>query len=1215
MVAHSSLVQIHNENTANSYPSSNENQLNSDSSDEPNEIDLVVESQVADDEEKPNETSVGVEASIQTEETHDEDAMMEMEQLRKKADEDSNAAKLFISELEATHHHDIQTIEQLDDELFRMKQTFDSTIEEKRMLEVEKQMLTSQVEQLIQTKRTDVVKKYEEQIEQLHLNETELKEKIANLNAEKLKNEVKITEFRNRADAAELELKERDEREQKMLDPKDEKSLLKGQIIKQRNDIILKGKAATAGWDAAADADERLDNEVERAYKKGLNQERESHKESMKALNQAIENKENRITELLLSVSEMERKMLQRDAIEKQLKTENDSLKLEVADTIATLSQLGMGGAIGSNEEGSVSNAELDAVKEQLDNAQEELVTLIERCERLEGELVVSRKKNRVYEQLATITGINNLEAAKSKAIQSVKATSNAGKTGGGGASYDIFEVKTNINKAIVKGTNLWKSNRKDEVFDVYLDCCQDSFSKVLSSELRNILSDGLNNGRNLGIQNKQRGAVVLRKTMDKVLSELDKPNIRAAEENEVNKLKENTAQALEAKIEENTTEVKELVDNLNQIENSFLEQGFTKEKNPSNSSAAGGEATTPREGNNSASLLARAKNAEAMVVSLKKQLATVIQVTSTATISTTAAATTSDNNDEENNQTSSSSASVVISAQSNGILKRPGIAGADPAEIRQLNRKIKDLEAKLKSATSEDNNAIDMKASKQNEKLIEKKLKDAETLHKRDLKNLEMRAIKAENALKKNESSNSTMQEERDRLKEENIKLKAEVAEIAMLRNKAERAIEIDNALKAKTAEFDLLTEQFKKETALRKKYKNELEDLKGAIRVYARCRPMAKYEIEKGCKAVVMMKDETSLKLITTRGEKEFEFDAVFSDQSTQDAVFEDTKRLVESCIDGFNVCLFAYGQTGSGKTFTMTGSPSMPGLTPKAIDELYRLIDERKHLTITVTTYFVELYNDNLVDLYWVLDNKAMMKNSNADPPKLEIKMDDKKMVFIRNSIIKEAYSPSELMDLFNKGNLERHTGATKMNAESSRSHSIFAIMVECYDKATKRTTTGKLSLVDLAGSERADKTGAQADRLKEAQSINKSLSALGDVIAALSEGGAKHIPYRNNKLTQLMQDSLGGNAKTLMFVNFSPADYNADETSTSLMYASRVKKIVNNASKQAESEEVARLKQIIKKLKAGQVVEEEDMMMVVDGPPTAAATEDDKVYDGY
>ena len=183
----------------------------------------------------------------------------------------------------------------------------------------------------------------------------------------------------------------------------------------------------------------------------------------------------------------------------------------------------------------------------------------------------------------------------------------------------------------------------------------------------------------------------------------------------------------------------------------------------------------------------------------------------------------------------------------------------------------------------------------------------------------------------------------------------------------------------------------------------------------------------------------------------------------------------------------------------------------------------------------------------------------------------------------------------MTLFHTGNKERHTGATKMNAESSRSHSIFAILIESYDKTTKRTTYGKLSLVDLAGSERADKTGATADRLKEGMAINKSLSALGDVMAALSEG-EKFIPYRNNKLTQVMQDSLGGNAKTLMFVNISPADYNADETTNSLQFATRVKKVTNNANKTNENEEVVKLRHIIKKLQAGQALGDDDMGLI-------------------
>merc|ERR1712216_240799 len=144
--------------------------------------------------------------------------------------------------------------------------------------------------------------------------------------------------------------------------------------------------------------------------------------------------------------------------------------------------------------------------------------------------------------------------------------------------------------------------------------------------------------------------------------------------------------------------------------------------------------------------------------------------------------------------------------------------------------------------------------------------------------------------------------------------------------------------------------------------------------------------------------------------------------------------------------------------------------------------------------------------------------------------------------------------------------------------------FSILVESYNTTTKKTSIGKLSLVDLAGSERAGKTGATAERLREAQSINKSLSALGDVISALSSG-ASFIPYRNNKLTQLMSDSLGGNAKTLMYVNISPADYNLDETLTSLAYAARVKLITNDAAKNQESAEVHALKEKIKLLEGG------------------------------
>ena len=160
-------------------------------------------------------------------------------------------------------------------------------------------------------------------------------------------------------------------------------------------------------------------------------------------------------------------------------------------------------------------------------------------------------------------------------------------------------------------------------------------------------------------------------------------------------------------------------------------------------------------------------------------------------------------------------------------------------------------------------------------------------------------------------------------------------------------------------------------------------------------------------------------------------------------------------------------------------------------------------------------------------------------------------------------------------------------------------------------SKKTAIGKLSLVDLAGSERVSKTDASGDRLKEAMAINKSLSALGNVISALSTN-SKWVPYKDNKLTAVMQDSLGGNAKTLMFVNFSPVDYNAEETASSLVYASRVKLITNSAEKTVETAEIQRLKKLVAQLRAGQVVPVDAVETTEDGPsPEEAAAEEARV----
>lgn len=395
---------------------------------------------------------------------------------------------------------------------------------------------------------------------------------------------------------------------------------------------------------------------------------------------------------------------------------------------------------------------------------------------------------------------------------------------------------------------------------------------------------------------------------------------------------------------------------------------------------------------------------------------------------------------------------------------------------------------------------------------------------------------------------------------------------------------------MKEQTKRMTELEGLYKKESVLRKRYWNMMEDMKGKIRVYCRSRPFAKYEIEKKCQSVVDFPDDVTIRVKGPKEDKEFIYDQCFGGTSTQEDVFEDTRRLVQSAMDGFNVCVFAYGQTGSGKTWTMVGKPEIEGcggLTPRSIDELFNLAEENKKFKNTkVSCYMIEIYNDQLVDLLYMMTLKesGKKKGKEGSEPKLDIKKDSKGMVVIQGAVILDCPSAQRTMEIFDAGNKVRHVGATKMNAESSRSHLIFAVLVEVYDKQTKKTANGKFSFIDLAGSERAGKTGATADRLKEAMSINKSLSALGNVISALSTG-EKFIPYRDNKLTLVMSDSLGGNAKTLMFVNVSPADYNQEETLTSLVYASRVKLITNDAKQEKDSAEISRLKKIISNLRKG------------------------------
>jgi len=340
-------------------------------------------------------------------------------------------------------------------------------------------------------------------------------------------------------------------------------------------------------------------------------------------------------------------------------------------------------------------------------------------------------------------------------------------------------------------------------------------------------------------------------------------------------------------------------------------------------------------------------------------------------------------------------------------------------------------------------------------------------------------------------------------------------------------------------------------------RQFHNQLQELKGALRVFCRVRPLNSRETKKGDHIAVDIPDAFTVVVTKPDNEKQvFNYDTIFGPTTTQSEVFYEVKSLVQSAMDGYNITIFSYGQTGAGKTWTLYGSGSEHGVSPRTCEEVFRFVHrDSERLDIGVKASMVELYNDQLRDLL----------NTAKKPPKLEFKMykqpDGQAAQRLEGAIETQVASSEDLAKVVATGLGNRKVRGTDMNAQSSRSHLLLTIHLNITEKASGRSRAGKITIVDLAGSERLAKSGATGDAQKEAIEINKSLTALGDVMMAFTSK-AKLIPYRNSKLTQLMQDSLGGTAKTLMFVNISPANSNAEETINALKYASRARCIEND-----------------------------------------------------
>ncbi|KAG4402892.1 hypothetical protein GLYMA_02G302800v4 [Glycine max] len=363
-----------------------------------------------------------------------------------------------------------------------------------------------------------------------------------------------------------------------------------------------------------------------------------------------------------------------------------------------------------------------------------------------------------------------------------------------------------------------------------------------------------------------------------------------------------------------------------------------------------------------------------------------------------------------------------------------------------------------------------------------------------------------------------------------------------------------------------------------------NQVQDLKGAIRVYCRVRPFLPGQ-SNGQSTVDYIGENGNIMIMNPLKEgkdarRVFSFNKVFATSATQEQIYADTQPLVRSALDGYNVCIFAYGQTGSGKTYTMSGPDLMTeetwGVNYRALRDLFHISKERADaVKYEVGVQMIEIYNEQVRDLL-VSDgsNRRLDIRNNSQLNGLNVP--DASLVPVNCT--------QDVLDLMKIGQKNRAVGATALNERSSRSHSVLTVHVRGRDLVSNSILKGCLHLVDLAGSERVDKSEAVGERLKEAQHINKSLSALGDVISALAQK-SPHIPYRNSKLTQVLQDSLGGHAKTLMFVHINPEVTALGETISTLKFAERVATIeLGAAQSNKETGEIRELKEEISNIKS-------------------------------
>jgi kinesin family member C2/C3 len=509
--------------------------------------------------------------------------------------------------------------------------------------------------------------------------------------------------------------------------------------------------------------------------------------------------------------------------------------------------------------------------------------------------------------------------------------------------------------------------------------------------------------------------------------------------------------------------------------------------------------------------------------------------------------------------------------------------------QLQQANLKIQSLEAQIQSMSKEHESKLSAKtqelqaiADKRVEELRAKLENEKEVMM--DAMTQEVEAVEAakhqeqeamQQKLKSLETSMESLRRTNNQLTGAVVKVQSNARSVATAAANLKQDVRRELAdyqrfmssmftgslvgkIKALGEQFNIVNARYKRELTERKKLHNLVQELKGNIRVFMRCRPPTAKEIDQfgPDQLCVAFPNPGEVRVFNEKNrEKNWEFDEVFGVDSTQEDVYRDVSDLVVSVLDGFNVCIFAYGQTGSGKTWTMSGPPDNRGVNFRALNELFERTQSRaSDFRDVITVSILEVYNEEIRDLM-------------VDPREQE-KLDIRQGEFgnyVPGLTSIAVNNLDQVIDLLAVADRFRSQTQTNMNEHSSRSHMMMTIQVVSESRVTGLTTRGKLNLVDLAGSERINKSGATGQALKEAQNINKSLSALGDVIAARA-AKQNHVPFRNSTLTYLLQDSLSQDSKTLMIVCASPMLFNSEETFCSLNFASRVRTVeLGRASK--------------------------------------------------